>query len=125
MVKYSALACVFVLAIASATAQEAPPVHVGADAATVVPAELRGGSHSGVTEAGWSWYRGQRTWNWWTGSAWGLWMDFTNSGDTIWLINSAGDGADDQMNLAAASGNWLGIYWTSSSSWSASQLWYY
>lgn len=124
LVRYGIMAAALVLLLAPATAQERPaPGPVGADATAVDRGGARGDTGDAVL--GWNWYRPQRTWNYWNGSTWILWMDMRGSSDVIWIDSNASDRAPDQLNLAAMSGNWLGIKWTSSSSWSDSQLWYY
>jgi hypothetical protein len=121
-----ASACVFL--VATATAQERPAsISVGADAAAT--SDVRGGVGSRAGGAGeplalgWNWYLPLESWSYFNGSTQRLWAEFRNSTDTI-ETNANNDQAQ-MINHATSNNHWLGIYWTSSSAWSSSRLWYY
>ncbi len=119
-----ASACVFL--VATATAQERPAsISVGADAAATPNVSGGFGSRAGepLVVGGWNWYLPLESWSYFNGSTQRLWAEFRNSTDTI-ETNANNDQAQ-MINHATSNNHWLGIYWTSSSAWSSSRLWYY
>lgn len=125
MVKHVALAGLLVLTLATATAQERPETagQVAADAALDEKGGGIGMRGDGSSALGWTWYTPRRTWSYHNGTAQRLWMDFTNTSGWIEVAHNSQQAP--HLDLSAAVYNWLGVYWTSSTTWSSSQLWYY
>lgn len=83
----------------------------------------QGGSRSGAT--GWVYYRVKDTWRYNSGASDRLWIEMQGTTDTLWVDVKARPALGDLLNEAAASNHVLGIYWTSTSTWSNARLQYY
>jgi hypothetical protein len=129
MLKSLVIASLCVLLVASATAQERPPRALAADSAVAGGSDAGGGgtgtrsSDAGFNSVGWNWYTAYQTWSYFNGSTQRLYASFSNSGDTI--ETAANNDQAIQIDIATGANHWLGIYWTSSTTWTSSRLWYY
>jgi hypothetical protein len=131
MLKSLVIASLCVLLVASATAQERPPRALAAASAVAAGSDSGGGGGTGSrgSDAGllvintWNWYAPYQTWSYYNGSTQRLYASFNNSGDVI--ETAANNDQAIQINIATGAYHWLGIYWTSSTTWSSSRLWYY
>ena len=119
------IASACVLLVATATAQERPAsVSAGADVAAKADGFGGVGSRSGDSVVlGWNWYLPLESWSYYNGASQRLWAEFRNSGDKIETY--AYNDQAQMINHATSGNHWLGIFWTSGSTWSSSRLWYY
>jgi len=86
------------------------------------PEKLGGCSDVPDTSGYWKWGHVKRVWTYWSGGTGHFYADFYDSG--MWCaFGLLGEG--QMFTNAATSRHWVGIYWTSSSSWSNMQYWYY
>ena len=82
--------------------------------------EVNTGSCSGCF--GWVWAHALETWRYVSGTEL-LWLDFRESRPNYAIVDTAGN-RDEMFIAACVSNNWIGIYWTSSTSFSNVRLWY-
>ncbi len=85
-----------------------------------LPAD-RGGAGGG---SGWVWYRSQEAWRYTAGNSERMWANFNGTTTTAWVDAKAQPTLTELVISGAQSGHWLGLFWTSASTWTNARLWY-
>ena len=123
MIKFSTVGVViwvFLFAIPALAA--GPDPAQSANVAESLATEAAGGSCSGCS--GWKWAHVEEAWRYVSGSEERIWTSWRESLPSYAYVDT-GDASHHMFIAGAASGHWVGTYWTSSTRFSNVRLWYY
>ena len=84
--------------------------------------ETAGGSCTGCS--GWVWVHTQEAWRYVSGSEERIWLYFTVTHPAYAVVDT-GDARHIMFIESASSAHYLGLYWTSATTFSNVRLWYY
>jgi hypothetical protein len=122
MIKFSTVGVVIMVFLFAMPALAAGPDPAqSANVAESLATEAAGGSCSGCS--GWRWAHVEEAWRYVSGSEERIWTYWRESRPNYAYVDT-GDARHHMFIAGAASGHWVGTYWTSSTGFSNVRLWY-